>query len=155
MRSITRKSLIVATIMTLLSLFSCTIEFSGNGNFDGFWHLTSVDTLQTGGRCDMSGRLRYWGVNFNLIRLQDFGEGEAQSFYVRFDLGETSLRLYEMRDASSGESAGETVDTLITDPAVLSPYGINSLDETFTIEKLASGSMILSTSEYRLRFTKM
>jgi len=155
MSSITRKGLVVAFMSTLLSLFSCTIEFSGNGDFDGFWHLTSVDTLLTGGRCDLSGNLRYWGVNFNLIRLQDFGENEAQSFYVRFDLEKTTLRLYEMRDASSGQSAGETVDTLVADPSVLSPYGINSLNETFTIEKLTGGSMILSTSELRLRFTKM
>ena len=35
-------------------LNSCEVDSSDNGDLDGFWHLESVDTLATGGRCDYS-----------------------------------------------------------------------------------------------------
>ena len=33
---------------------SCEIETSHNGDLDGFWHLTGVDTLATGGKRDLA-----------------------------------------------------------------------------------------------------
>lgn len=33
----------------MLTLSSCEVETSQNGDLDGFWHLEQVDTLATGG----------------------------------------------------------------------------------------------------------
>lgn len=136
-------------------LGACTIETSDNGKLDGFWHLTRVDTIATGMSLDLSTAYRYWGVSFNLIRLQDLPENKLGNFYLRFDYNGNTLRIYEPRTGAAGASAGETLDTLLTSPLPIMPYGINSLDETFKIEKLNSSSMTLSTDAYRLIFKRM
>lgn len=142
-------------LLSIMLLVSCTLEFSPNGKLDGFWHLTSVDTLSTNGRADLSQMHRFWGFNFNLLNLQNYGDSETSRFFLRFDYSDNTLRIYEPRNGASGASAGETIDTLINNPQQLSPYGINSLDETFTIERLNSNSMTLSTDSLRLNFKKM
>lgn len=146
--------ILLLTVATILAT-SCELETSDNGDLDGFWHLTRIDSISTGTSTDLSSHYRYWGVNFNLMRLQDLPEDEAGVFFLRFEKTRNSLRVYEPRTGTSGASAGETLDTLLTSPLPLLPYGINQLDQTFTIEKLNSSHMILSTSTYRLRFTKM
>lgn len=151
----TRFFIICCSILAMLSMISCQFEISDNGDFDGFWHLTRVDSIASGTSTDLSSRHLFWGVNFDLIRLQDLGDGMASSFFVRFDLTRTTLRLYEFRDATSGSSAGVTQDTLIADPSPLFYYGIYSLDITYNIEKLSNSRMTLSTDSLRLYFVKM
>lgn len=144
-------TLIVASML----MTGCEIETSNNGKLDGFWHLTSIDTIATSTSCDLSQKHRFWGVNFNLMRLQDFPEDEAGSFFLRFDKSGDSLRVYEPRTGSAGASAGETLDTLLTSPLPLSPYGIRKLDTMYYIEKLNSSRMVLNDGMLRLMFTKM
>ena len=40
-------------IITFMMIIACDIHRSDNGDLDGFWQLKSVDTLSTGGTCDM------------------------------------------------------------------------------------------------------
>lgn len=154
MKTLSYIPIIIAIVATML-FGSCTIETSDNGKLDGFWHLTKIEFMNTGETLDYSQKYRYWGVSFDLIRLQDLPENEAGIFFLRFDYNGNTLRVYEPRSGASGASAGETVDTLLTSPLPLMEYGISSLDETFTIEKLNSSSMILSTNSYRLKFKRM
>jgi len=151
------KSIILLLSLAVASFFigGCTIETSDNGKLDGFWHLVGIDTVDTGGTTDLAYKYRYWGVNFNLLYLQDYPENEAGRFYLRFSRTNSSLRVYEPRSGASGESAGETLDTLLASPLPLQPYGINSLDVTFNIEKLSSSRMILNDGTLRLHFKKM
>lgn len=136
-------------------MISCQFEISDNGDFDGFWHLTRVDSITTGASTDLSSYHLFWGVNFDLIKLQNNSENVAGNFFARFEKNRNTLRLYDFRDASSGASAGETQDTLIASPTPLLYYGINSLDITFNIEKLTNSRMTLSTDSVRLVFVKM
>ena len=43
--------LCIVPVLLLMSLTSCEIETSENGDLDGYWHLEQVDTLATGGVC--------------------------------------------------------------------------------------------------------
>lgn len=132
-----------------LMLVSCELETSGNGDLDGYWHLNRVDTLATGGVCDMSDDMMFWAVQVNLLNTFDRG-GNAGSYMFRFEHKPGSLRLYDpyKDDRMDG-------DPKVESPEVLSPFGVNALDETFNIESLSGSRMVLSTDKLKLSFNKL
>lgn len=143
-------TLILSAITAALSLFcSCTLETSDNGDLDGFWHLERVDTIATGGSCDMSERVVFWAVQKNLMTVIDY-DNDIWGYIMRFNHNGNDLRIYEPRENKQQEN-----DPKIEDVSELAPYGINALDETFAIEHLNSNNMRLSTEELRLYFQKM
>ena len=128
---------------------SCDIETSDNGDLDGFWHLDRVDTLSTGGRADLSNKYIFWSVQKDLINTVDRHDS-ASDYLFRFEHKGKTLRLYDphVNDRMNGDPAVE-------DPAVLNPFGVNALDETFNVNKLTGSKMVLSTDELKLSFTKL
>lgn len=143
-------TLILSAITAALSLFcSCTLETSDNGDLDGFWHLERVDTISTGGSCDMSERVVFWAVQKNLMTVIDY-DNDIWGYIMRFQYNGDELRVYEPRENQRLES-----DPEVEDASVLAPCGINELDETFTMEQLNSSDMRLSTDELRLYLHKM
>jgi len=139
---------IVLSLIMLTSFVGCEIETSGNGALDGRWHLVSVDTLSTSGTRDMSEDLVFWAFQVKLLQLEDHTYG-ASTLLMRFSRGEGQLTLNEpyFSDRENGDSP-------VTDPASLSIYGINELEETFTVEKLTGSRMILNNGTLRLSFKK-
>ncbi len=147
---------IIACIYALFALlfsaisFSCSvIETSGNGNFDGQWHLTAIDTLSTDGTTNMSEEKIYWLVENNLLELED-KSGLNQSVLLRFEHTTGVLRLYDpyLYDRDNG-------DTPLDDVQLLYPFGVENLETTYTIEVLKGSKMVLSTSSLRLHFRKI
>lgn len=136
---------LMATAFALL-LVSCDMHTSDNGKLDGMWHLVGVDTLD-GGHLDLSNQTKFWMFQSNLMQLSNTNRGEL--IICRFNQSGDSLAVSEPR--VSNRNVG---DTLITKPAVLSPYGINALNESFFIEKLQSDKMILRTDRLTLNFKK-
>ena len=128
---------------------SCELETVGNGKLDGMWHLVSVDTLLTDGRTDMSGERIYWSVQQRLLLAED-KSGQYANVLFRFKHSDGKLRLFDpyFYDRENG-------DKPITDVFMLTFFGINSLDETFTIESLDGSRMVLCSPELRLSFRKM
>ncbi len=140
-------------ILTLFSVFafsSCEIETSDNGDLDGFWHMVSVDTLDTGGRADYSEKLIFWSVQHKLLQLND-RTGAGKEVLCRFAHYGDSLRIYSPHEMSR-EPGG---DIPLTDSTLLLPYGINSIDEHFKVEVLNNKNMVLKTHKIRLTFKKM
>lgn len=136
---------LMATAFALL-LVSCDMHTSDNGKLDGMWHLVGVDTLD-GGHLDLGNQTKFWMFQANLMQLSNTNRGEL--IICRFNQSGDSLTVSEPR--VSNRNVG---DTLITKPAVLSPYGINALNESFFIEKLQSDKMILRTDRLTLNFKK-
>ncbi len=148
------KKILFACCAALL-LASCTIETSGNGALDGFWHLEQVDTLTTGGVADLSEQLIFWGVQYKLLSLKDAKRYVNSDFYLRFEHSGDQLRVYQPYIASGHESdLYDGGDKPLENAALLAPYGINQLDETFHVDELKSGRMVLSTDQLRLHFRK-
>ena len=146
----------------LFMLLSCDIEHSSNGKFDGYWKITRIDTLQTGGINDLSGELRFWSVQGKLLQLND-RQNYRQPCYLRFEKKGEQLRLYSpYADVSQGE------DLPMTDAEPLRHWGINlsanndesgskaeeSLEEKFTFESLTSSNMVLASQTLRLYFKR-
>lgn len=143
---------IFLTILAFTAIFamsSCTLETSDNGDLDGFWHLTRVDTIATGGVCDMSGKRVFWGIQMNLLNTADYDKS-GSGYWLRFRDENSILRVYDPYTNDRGKG-----DVKVEDPTHLAPFGINQLDESFKIESLSGSRMTLSTDELRLSFKKM
>lgn len=135
------------------SSVSCTLETSDNDNLDGFWHLERVDTLATGGVCDLSEELRFWAVQRHLINIVDRGNtsnGGYFGYLSHFSHEGDRMRLYDMyvNDRMVGDIKMETAEPL-------NVFGINALEENFRVEQLSSSRMQLSTDVLRLHFRKL
>lgn len=127
----------------------CTLETSGNGKLDGYWHLMEVDTISSGGKCDMSQRRVFWGIQAKIINISD-RDNTSCDFSFRFEETNSMLRLYApfVHDRSVG-------DTAVDDATLLAPFGLDSLEQGFKIEMLKSGTMRLATEKLKLHFKKM
>ncbi len=150
-----KKLSIFTLFITALLFASCEIETSDNGDFDGYWHMVSVDTLATSGHLDLSQKRVFWAVQMNLIQLRggnrkDEG-GEGRECYEAFKLEQSTLTL-----SNPHEKNREAGDPVITeaDMHLLTPYGINALTERFDILSLDADEMVLRSSLLQLKFRK-
>ena len=67
--------LFVTTVVAalLMSLASCEIETSDNGELDGFWHLERIDSLEKGKTVDCSNQLIILGSAIAIDRSKGHG----------------------------------------------------------------------------------
>ena len=133
----------------LAMVVGCDMETSGNGKLDGMWHLRSVDTLSTGGYNDLSDEKLYWEIQGDLLILDDKSD-YYENIVMYFDHSGDTLRLYSpyIYNRTEGDPEIESIDQL-------RPYGVNSTDESFFIQKLSGSRMILSTDTLQLNFKKI
>ncbi|MGI6222578.1 MAG: lipocalin-like domain-containing protein [Prevotella sp.] len=142
-----RKSIFFFLAFVAVLFASCELESPDNGDLDGFWHLTSVDSLQTGGNAEVSKQLIFWSVQGSLLDITQSTTGADYIF--RFTYQDNTLSLYDARINDRRKN-----DSLVTDVTELLPYGITSLTPRYTVEKLSGSKMILSNDTLRLSFTK-
>ena len=140
-----RFTYIVGLIFIFCMLVSCDLEHIDNGYLDGYWHVTRIDTLATGGSCDKSCEHLHWAVQGRLIQLS----GLENRIFMSFKQEEQTLKVYGPRfdDQSKG-------DPEVTDTSILEKYGITGLDETFVMEKLTNKQMILKGNRFRIKLLK-
>ena len=122
-------------LITLLPLLtSCELETSDNGDFDGFWHLVSVDTLANAQHQDLSQKRIFWAV-----------------YYEQFKLEQNQLTLFNPHEKNR-----EAGDPIVTEEHLdeIRPYGINALTEHFDVLLLNKDEMILKSSTLQLQFRK-
>ena len=145
-----RGGIAASCLMLLILLFvACDLETSDNGKLDGYWHLESVDTLGGGSR-DLSRSRMFWAFQKDLLLLTDRDFVHPQCL-MRFRQGEGVLKLTEpyLYDRESSEG-----DRPLLVPDLLIPFGVNSVSETFSVERLTGSRMVLCTDRLRLAFTK-
>lgn len=134
--------------LSLIMITSCTLDSSDNGALDGYWQLSSIDTLANGHSVNMRDSGIFWAFNFNLLVTRSTKEPLGEILYD-FENTEDNLILSNpyilYRDSS---------DIKVTDVNLLKKYGVNSLLETFTIEHLNSNKMVLQSNLIRLNFRK-
>lgn len=148
-------TVLVLLATAVLPFASCTIETSKNGDLDGLWHLVQIDTLSTGGRCDMSASRVFWGVQLRLIRAYD-ADSIAEPHYFRFEQTADSLTLTKAYidhwHEDKGDNGGDIpVDTISRD---LRYYGVHHMPQSFVKEALSGSRMVLRSDSLRLSFVK-
>lgn len=146
MRKNLSRYIAIATF-SLCTLAACEIESHDNGKIDGFWHLEYIDTLETGGILDVSNEKLFWSVQVRLLEVSNRSKGSK--FIFSFRQADGSLYLSDPLVSNRGEG-----DIIVEDPSVLAPYGINSLEETFSVEALDGSKMILRSETLRLKLKK-
>ncbi len=138
-----------AAILVATMLCSCTLESANGGDFDGMWHLTSIDTLATGGTRDMSKEMIFWSFENKLMEADDKSGGN-QSILFRFSYANGSLTLSSpyAYDRNNGDRA-------LTDSTLLLPFGINKIEESFQILQNKGSRLKLQSATLKLSFKRM
>lgn len=130
------------------ALASCTLETSDAGDYDGFWHMTRIDTIETGGINDLSKEKIFWSFQNKLMEADD-KSGVHQSILMRYEQTKTQLTLHTPYgyDRDNG-------DKLLSDSTLLMPYGINKTEEKFDVVTLKGGKMVLQSEKLKLTFKR-
>lgn len=113
------------------------------------WHLTSIDTLATGGTRDMSKEMIFWSFENKLMEADDKSGGN-QSILFRFSYANGSLTLSSpyAYDRNNGDRA-------LTDSTLLLPFGINKTEENFQILKKSGSKIVLLSEKLKLSLKRM
>ena len=127
-------------------LSACELETSHNGKLDGWWLLTAVDTLQTGGHANVEAQQCTWAFQGRLLELRDV-PGQRGDYLLSFaQHGDDLLLSHPYLSArDSGDIAVQT----------LHPYGIQALSEQFSIITIDRRRMVLTSASLRLYFRKL
>ena len=149
---------VLAAGASLLGACSSDFETSGNGTFDGFWHMTHVDTLATGRTYNVSGRMIFWSVQGKMIELSDrrtnLSEDEERypSIFYCFERSADSLKLLgEPKPRKNNRVKG---DRDVATHSECGAYGVNSEGDVLKILRLENNKMTLQSEYLRMYFTK-
>ena len=140
---------LLALLTVCAGLTACEVRTSDNGDFDGLWQLTAIDSLVNGRSVDMHTSGEYWAVQVHLLEVRNT-HGRHGRVLFRFDFEGDSLRLRSPYYDESGEN-GELPKHDVTG---LKPYGIDCSDQAYRVLKLNSDDMVLQKEDTRLSFRK-
>ena len=130
-------------------LSACELETSHNGKLDGWWLLTAVDTLQTGGHANVEAQQCTWAFQGRLLELRDV-PGQRGDYLLSFAQHDNDLLL-----SHPYFSARDSGDIAVQPPQPLHPYGIQALSEQFSIITIDRRRMVLTSASLRLYFRKL
>ena len=141
------RNILYTIAICLFLTTSCTFDVSDNGDLDGYWQLTAVDTLSNQKCVNMCDSGIFWAVQFE--KLVTSSVNPVSEIIFNFKQTPDSLTLSNpyvlYRDSS---------DIKITNPDGLRKYGVNNLEERFRIVRLDDSRMILETEMLRLNFRR-
>ena len=132
-----------------IGLTACSdVEFSDNGNLDGFWQLSRVDTVLTGRSVDYREKGLTWSFQGKLLEVRDVWK-VYKDIVMSFNHTDNQLKTF-----SPFLVYREEGDWPIDDTDYLKPYGINRLEENYKVLELTSSEMTLESDLLRLHFKK-
>ena len=132
--------------IALTSLASCEIDRFNDGYFGSNWQLRSIDTLATGGICDMSNSYIYWAIENHILQVRDIDNGNLKIFF-QYEKHGDSLTIYSpLLEINKDERIEIQNDSLLT------PLGIRSPLTTYFIEHLGHKYLTLRDDSLRLHF---
>ena len=141
-------------VMVLLTFMSaCDLHTSNNGDLDGFWQLTSMDTLSTGRSGDMRSQKIFWSVQASLLEMRDLHDVNPGMCHepILFRFNHEGDRLSLSEPIANNRNIS---DSIVVDPVTVRFYGLSRLDETFKVLQLDADNMTLQSEFYRMYFRK-
>lgn len=140
--------LIIMCMVALIFAVSCELEKSDNGNLDGYWQWTLIDTIATGGTCNMKESLIFWGVESDILEIFN-NKTNNENIIFRFKHNGDTLILsnpiIDIRDSS---------DIIMTNYSLLENYGIYDIPETLFIDFYGSNHITFSNRLFHLYLRK-
>jgi hypothetical protein len=140
-------------VLSVICLFSgCEMHHSDNGLLDGFWQMTAVDTIG-GQSADMRQSRVFWCIQGDVLQMRRMNgvlyEEKQGIVAFRFEQSDNTLTVSEPVVCDRANS-----DSLLTDISIVTPYGVNSLKESFQVLRLDGSAMTLESAELRLHFRR-
>ena len=133
----------------MFCLSACELETAHNGKLDGWWLLTAVDTLPTGGHANVEAQQCTWAFQGRLLELRDV-PGQRGDYLLSFAQHGDDLLL-----SHPYLSARDSGDIAVQTPQLLHPYGIQTLSERFSITTIDRRRMVLTSASLRLYFRRL
>ena len=134
-------------LSALVLLTACELHTSDNGDLDGYWQLTQMDTLANNRSGDMRSSRIFWAVQGKMLEMRCERVYYIINYHFSHENGQ--LRLFEPII-----SVREISDSTVTDPATLHFYGITRLEEVLDVQQLDADRMTLQSDLYRFHFRK-
>ena len=144
------KRLLIYLIGVALLATACEFHTSDNGELDGFWQLSSVDTLATGGSKDLRYDQLSWSFQGHFVELRDARDYTLSGDLIgRFQHHSDSLTLSDFYF-----SKRDSGDIKLVNPEPLRRYGVSRLQQSFQVLQLNSSRMTLKSDSLRLNFRR-
>ncbi len=145
-------SLYIPLLIALMSWTSC--EKVDNGDLDGVWYMTRMDSIATNQSIEMRNKRKTWSFQSRLMQV--FGHNNLQydrSHVIMSHFSATNGKLIVVDPFVYERMHG---DIMLTNDSLdrLRPYGINHVPDTFVIEKLNSSKFQISNDLIRIYFDK-
>lgn len=140
--------LFFANIILCMTLSSCDLEISDNGDLDGYWQLTKVDSIESGTITSMKGSNIFWAIQADVLQVRNINYHNRKILF-RFTNKNGQLNIYNPLLEINKDERVE-----VTNDSILKPLYIQSANETFTIDQLTNSNMILSNNMLRIYFKK-
>ncbi len=128
-------------------------ENSSNGDLDGFWYMTRMDSIQIGKSVDMHKERKSWSFQHNLMQVYSHNDRYEFKHTIMARFNHAGNRLIVSDPFIYDRMHG---DIELTQDSIyrLTPYGINNVPDTFIIETLSDSKMQISDDVIRLYFDK-
>lgn len=131
---------------------ACDIHsISANGDLDGMWCLTQVDTLATGTAIPYRDQRVFWSFASDIMSVRQMPVTSHGEFICHFQADGGTLLMSDLyvSDRVNGDSL-VSADSL----HIVHPLGINRLHEQFAIHELSGNRLTLKGSILKLYFEK-
>lgn len=139
------------SVILLLTAFSAC-EKSENGDLDGMWMLTTMDSIQSNRSMQVRQRRITWSFQAKLLQFFNYNNDSWKKVIMaRFNNDGTHLIIF---DPFIYERMDGDIPLTADSVQYLAPHCINSVPDTFDIEKLNKNSLIISDDVLRLKFEK-
>lgn len=144
-----RYAWLIALGCMLLTLAACDWESSDNGNLDGFWQMTDVDTLATGGHENVKEKALTWSFQGRIMEVRQATHKGTPIYIFKFSHEGDVLKTFNpyLNDR-------DKEDPLVEDVKDIEPFGFTALSQQFKVLKLTSSRLILQSTTLRLTFRK-
>jgi hypothetical protein len=111
----------------MVILSSCSVERSDIGRLEGLWQLYRVDTIATGGCCDLRQSQLAWAFQGKLLELRSHPYSYLD-FIASYSMTTDSLYIDNLRllDREHG-------DPLLSDADSVRCFGVNKTNEHFRV----------------------
>lgn len=148
-----RKSCFITLLALLLAApFLCSCQKSDNGDLDGMWYLTRMDSVQTSKSYNVRSRRVTWSFQARIMQCFNYNEDSWKKVLMtRFKDEGTQLIISDPFIYNRMEG-----DIPLTADSIhyLAPHCINSIPDTFALEKLDKKTLIIADDVLRLTFEK-
>jgi len=138
-------------IFCISAVFS-SCEHSQNGDLDGVWYLTQVDSIQQHASISTRGEKKTWAFQAQFVQFFDYNYSDWNKLVMaRIEYNDDKIIINSpfIYNRVDGDIP-LTADSL----QYLQPYFVNSIPDTFNIEKLTHKELRISDNTLRLYFEK-